>query len=777
MAVSYLSTPYQSSQPVMPLDLNLMASVLQQKQALYDANFSKLQSQVSGIASLDVLRDSDRQYRDSKLNATVDRINNLGGVDLSDLNNVAQLEGVISEVLTDDRLLSAVADTKKIRAWQASEDKFKSDPKLLKYYSDANSYINNKKIMEYASGNGRYNGDSTYTPYYDYNEEFRKTLDKLVADKKFTRDGKYYMNSVERIPAEKVEQMARDLMSNKAREQMKRDGIYLYETQFANSKDPEVNRALVINKGLEYATQELANAKSYVNALEAELALDKSDSPAKKQKAELLKQYKQQVDAGEKSLPGLAQKYAASYDNNKDELLYELYSRDYFRGLGKKYSYERETPGINPVAKFLTEMDMAQQRINMDAKALQQNKELALLKMANDKEIAMVKEGLGYFDEKTGQFIKNTPSDGGFKPVLPNLDTRDRDEIVSAMEQRKTQINSQKSTALVKFAQEQLIGLGINVDNSIFDVNKDNTIDAKDFVYWDKITNNVINPIVSGKDEATKNKVVELFRTLSSAYEKSVLGEETFIQKFPKGTDELMKNLFLLDLEEKALDKDIYETKNGQDITTWTMGESGFIERTRIPSNIETTMKTRDQYKAKMFTDADKKTKSYQEVKNGLFTKVSGLPKDFDIIGITPARNGGEGWEFILRDTDKDSKTSSPIYVQVDDTYAAAFGFKKSPSDILDGIIRYDKPVENIPFATNNFRLKYDIVKVNDDLNDRKFKIRIKDKGTSFLINNPNGGYFNSASEAYQFMNAQEVTLSSRNTKREDYINTLKGLQ
>ena len=776
MAVSYLSTPYQSSQPVMPLDLNLMASVLQQKQALYDANFSKLQSQVSSIASLDVFRDSDRQYRDSKLNATVDRINNLGGLDLSDLNNVAQLEGAISEVLTDDRLLSAVADTKKIRAWQASEDKFKSDPKLLKYYSPANSFINNEKIAEYANGNGRYEGDSTYTPYHDYNEEYRKTLDKLVADKKFTREGKFYVNNTERIPAEKVEQMARDLMSMNARAQMKRDGIYLYKTQLANSSDENVNKNLVINKALEYNIQEIQNAKNYVNALEAELALDKSDSPVKKQKSAQLKQLKQEIDKNEKTLPLIAQQYAIKYDNDKNELFYELYSKDYLRGLGKKYSYEKETLGINQVAKFLTEMDMANQRINMDAKALQQNRELALLKMANDKEIAMVKEGLGYFDEKTGQFIKNTPSGSDFNPVLPNLDTRTSDEHIASMEQRQKEIYSLKSQALVKFAQEQLVGLGINVNNNIFDVNKDNTIDSQDFKDWTAFNNKVINPLVSGKDENTRNKVVSLFQTLSSAYEKSVLGEETFIQKFPKGTDELMKNLFLLDLEEKALAEDIYQTKNGQNITSSVITPFGTMPSSSKPV-VKNSLFTRDQYKAKMFTDADKKSINYQKVKNALPIKQKGLPKDFDITGITPARNGQGGWELILKDNDKDSKKSDAIYVPVDDTYAAAFNLRKSPSDILDGIIRYDRPVENIPFATNNFRLKYDIVKVNDDLNDKKFKIRIKDKGRDILIYNPSGTHFNSASEAYQFMQSQEVSMTNLGVSREKYLKRLKGLQ
>jgi hypothetical protein len=127
MAVSYLSTPFQSSPYVPPVDLNLMAKVLGYKQEKFDVTAQKIQTQLDTVANADIIKGIDKDYVNNKLNTMVSNLNGMGGVDLADINVGNQISGYAASIYNDDKVISAISSTKKVRSLQASYEKFKSD--------------------------------------------------------------------------------------------------------------------------------------------------------------------------------------------------------------------------------------------------------------------------------------------------------------------------------------------------------------------------------------------------------------------------------------------------------------------------------------------------------------------------------------------------------------------------------------------------------------------------------------------------------------------------
>lgn len=120
MAVSYLSTPLESSPYVLPLDLGLFSNVMSIKQKKIDDNVSAVQAGIDQLGLLDVMKDEDKNYLNEKINGLVGSINNLGGVDFSDSNIMRQIEGLGSDIYGDSNIITALSSTKAIRNLQNS---------------------------------------------------------------------------------------------------------------------------------------------------------------------------------------------------------------------------------------------------------------------------------------------------------------------------------------------------------------------------------------------------------------------------------------------------------------------------------------------------------------------------------------------------------------------------------------------------------------------------------------------------------------------------------
>lgn len=142
MAISSVSKIYDAPDPVLETDLELLAKVNTFQQTKFDEGQQQLQNEINNWAMLaDVAKPQDREYINSKVNKLVAGINNLGGVDLSNPNNVNSLRSLGYNLYADNAIVNAVATTKKMR----------------NFVSDAQGKLNGKNAKDY---------DPTY---YEYN--------------------------------------------------------------------------------------------------------------------------------------------------------------------------------------------------------------------------------------------------------------------------------------------------------------------------------------------------------------------------------------------------------------------------------------------------------------------------------------------------------------------------------------------------------------------------------------------------------------------------------
>ena len=338
MSVSYKSQTFKNTPYILP-DLNLLAKVLSVKQGQFDANSQLIQNKVNSMASLDVMRDVDKDYLNEKINNTVKNINDLGGVDLSDYNVSNQIDSYASNIYNDQNVINAVSSTKKARSLMSSYEKMKTDPKMIRYYSDANEYVDNKQLKAWANSTDltqTYNGPSSASPYESYDEDYRNVFKNIIPQQytKVTNGNGYIEKEIGHVLSEKaVYDIAQGLLTPKQRSQMEKDAIYLYEAKAGYGKEQLVSKALTQRDNqIEDETQILKQLNA---AYLVSTGKDKDD--IKKQ----IVQRQDYLSSLNTTRSSEVTAYSKQFDSNPNELMYRVYSNDYFSALGKRYAVNK----------------------------------------------------------------------------------------------------------------------------------------------------------------------------------------------------------------------------------------------------------------------------------------------------------------------------------------------------------------------------------------------------------------------------------------------------
>jgi hypothetical protein len=361
MALSYLSTPFKSSPYVLPLDLGLFSNVMSIKQKKIDDNVKATQAGIDQLGLLDVIKDEDKQYLNEKINGIVSTINNFGGVDFSDANVMNQIEGLGNDVYGDDKVLSAISSTRGIRKLQDSYEKYKTDPKLNKLYSEVNESYDMQGVQSYLNDKtvgSKYSGPTSPTPYTAYRDNHIKAFEKVKADLnvQLTDNGLYYSSTTnEYIHPERIMSMAADLLTPQERAQMKRDGWYLFR-----GAAPEQ----LLQKGVQQFTAKKQDAEALLRQYEQMAASAVSDPQARKRYNILADNQAKVLSSIVESENSFGSSFANRLKDNPEELYYELYSNDYFRGLGNRFSYNKTSRAIipNTAEMFKQKMKQADQQ-------------------------------------------------------------------------------------------------------------------------------------------------------------------------------------------------------------------------------------------------------------------------------------------------------------------------------------------------------------------------------------------------------------------------------
>ncbi len=178
--------PYIQQQPV-----EAMVSVGMQKQKAYEEGVQKIQTQIDNIAGLDVVRDVDKAYLQSKMNELGNRLRTVSAGDFSNFQLVNSVSGMTKSLIRDEGIQNAVNSTAKLRKEQTfmEEERKKGD------LNPANEYVFNKQASAWMNNSDVGQGfNAKYDKYFDVDKFMTDTFAQVKPDG-YTIDQIYVMGN------------------------------------------------------------------------------------------------------------------------------------------------------------------------------------------------------------------------------------------------------------------------------------------------------------------------------------------------------------------------------------------------------------------------------------------------------------------------------------------------------------------------------------------------------------------------------------------------------
>lgn len=290
--------PYVAQLPV-----EAMVQVGMYKQKQYDEGIQKIQTNIDNIAGLDIVRDIDKTYLQSKLNQLGNDIRAVSAGDFSNFQLVNSVNGMTNQIAKDRNVLNAVSSTK---AYRKGLEDMEAANKAGKgaashdwlFKTEANDWLSSNDL------NKKFN--SGYKQYSDYKKNSLEVIKSLVKnenikDVAFEYDANGNVvgvldamtrTKVAGITPERIQSALMVGLSPNDWQSMQIDGRYSY----ANSSPEQF--AFDINKSYQ---EDYSKFKDKRDALAN--AMDSTNSLAEKQKLQ------QQVNALDAQLEGISKEY------------------------------------------------------------------------------------------------------------------------------------------------------------------------------------------------------------------------------------------------------------------------------------------------------------------------------------------------------------------------------------------------------------------------------------------------------------------------------------
>lgn len=258
---------------IQQLPVEAMVSVGRQKQAQYDQGYQKIQSHIDQVAGMDVIRDVDKSYLQSKLNTLQGDLKKVAAGDFSNYQLTNSVGGMISKISRDKNIQNAVGSSARYRKGLADMETAKKEGKS----SPSNEYAFNKQASAWLNSpdvNSSFSG--SYQPYTNWKKNGLEVLKSLTGDETITDDaftidsrGNFVIadaivrKKMSGISPEKIQQALAVGLTPADFQQMEMDGIYNYANlspeQFYKGVQSSSNSNLSFYRN---QRQVLENAKS-----------------------------------------------------------------------------------------------------------------------------------------------------------------------------------------------------------------------------------------------------------------------------------------------------------------------------------------------------------------------------------------------------------------------------------------------------------------------------------------------------------------------------------
>lgn len=162
---------------VKQLPVEAMAEVGMYKQQKYDEGIQKIQTNIDNIAGLDVVRDVDKAYLQSKLNQLGNNLSTVAAGDFSNFQLVNSVNGMTNQISKDPNVLNAIASAKTYRKGleemaAANKDGKGSASNDWLFKTDANDWLNSRDLNKSFSGG--------YKQYTNYKKNALEVIKSLI---------------------------------------------------------------------------------------------------------------------------------------------------------------------------------------------------------------------------------------------------------------------------------------------------------------------------------------------------------------------------------------------------------------------------------------------------------------------------------------------------------------------------------------------------------------------------------------------------------------------
>ena len=241
---SFTDTVPQFAPYVPQVDTNLALKIGMDKQQKYEQGIQRIQSNIDNVAGLDIYKDVDKKYLQSKLNSLGNNLKYVAAGDFSDFQLVNSVNGMTNQIVKDKNVINAVNSTAKVKKGFSDMETAKKAGKS----SPSNEWIYNKAVGEYAINEepGQLFGQN-YEQAVDTDKPLLEALKAAHADKFEGDENVFNANGTinhdllnhkinEGLSTSKVASIARSVYSDPSlARQLQIDGLYNYKDYDSNA--------------------------------------------------------------------------------------------------------------------------------------------------------------------------------------------------------------------------------------------------------------------------------------------------------------------------------------------------------------------------------------------------------------------------------------------------------------------------------------------------------------------------------------------------------------
>jgi len=338
---SYLTDVFPQPSNYRP-DFNFIDVMLRRRQALYNQGFSQIADRYRFV-NRETTNPIHTQQKEQFLSQARENLKNLSAMDLSQMQNVSAASQVFEPFAKNTNILGDMALTSHWNQQESIAESLRLKDGGKDFSEDNLQYVR-KQRMAYAmdapeSWKSYYGNRRSYTPYYDWNKEFKEWFSSYKPDKlSIERRAGLYNITEEKSGAtsEDLKLFFSSVASEKAKNQMR------------------IEAAVRIGDNVEQVLPFYTRAvEKDINTLQGELrSIDNKvsltkNSQEKTQLGNLRKQYQDKIDDLNQDLESIKKGDVGFVKSNAERIAFSLYFDEAVNNLAKGLSWQEYKRGIS----------------------------------------------------------------------------------------------------------------------------------------------------------------------------------------------------------------------------------------------------------------------------------------------------------------------------------------------------------------------------------------------------------------------------------------------